>query len=237
MSFSDRVRRWHSPSVFTLIALCFLLPFATVTFVSGCGEFTDGQTSFTGIQLVTRTVPRGTGMADCRWRADGGGGRPDQCVEKEGATTAEVAFAAVIVGVVLGLLGIAGGGWCALVGLAAFLQLLFTVGDFKPHVGYALAFGLLVWAGILHFRRLRKRRPSGVHTGTGFRGALGAMAITALAILVAILCGTVHAFWLAPLVWVLGVSVLRAVKTGDVGVESPSAELESPPAELEPPPT
>ena len=46
------IRRWHSPVLFGLIGLCFLLPFATVS----C----DGaETTFTGAQLVTWSVPEG----------------------------------------------------------------------------------------------------------------------------------------------------------------------------------
>ena len=41
-----------SPALFALICLGFLLPFATVS----CD---DARTSFTGIQLVTHTVPSG----------------------------------------------------------------------------------------------------------------------------------------------------------------------------------
>ena len=35
MKIRSHLRRWHSPSVFTLICLCFLLPFATVTVIGG----------------------------------------------------------------------------------------------------------------------------------------------------------------------------------------------------------
>ena len=134
-------------------------------------------------------------------------------VEKAGAFPAEIAFAAALVGLVLGLLGFVGGGWCAVVGLGSLLQIYFSIGDYDVslHVGYELALVFFCWAGVLHFRRLRKRRP-GVNTGTGFRGAIAAMAISAAAIAVMILCLVLHVLWLAPLLWAGGVFLVRAAK-------------------------
>ena len=134
MTTRERIHRWRSPSIFTLIALCSLLPFVAF------GSSYDGRTSFTGIQLVTHAS----------------------------STTAEIAFGAAVVGLVLGLLGVAAGpGWCAAVGLGAlFLDLLFQFflsvpfgSGYEPRVGYWLALVLFAWAGILHLGRWVERRP------------------------------------------------------------------------------
>jgi hypothetical protein len=155
MTLRARIHRWHSPSIFTLIALCFLLPFATV-FASGCDSNLQSSTRFTGAQLVTRTVPAGGRDPSC-------GRDISVCVERAGATTAEVAFGAAIVGLIFGLLGIARGpGWCASLGLGALLVLFGNLGslsndDFSLHAGYWLALLLFLWAGLVHLRRARKR--------------------------------------------------------------------------------
>src|SRR4051794_28585075 len=118
--------RWHAPSVFTLVALCFLLPFATVTYVGGCEqEGQAGDASFTGIQLVTRSVPPATGADSPSWAHE-----LAAYIEHTNSTTAEVAFAAAIVGLALSLFGLMDGpGVCAAVGLGAVVQLPFAIGD------------------------------------------------------------------------------------------------------------
>jgi hypothetical protein len=141
---TDDLQRWLSPSLFALAALCFLLPFATVS----CE---DTRTTFTGIELVTRTVPRGGVLQ----------GRPDcstdlsVCVEHAAAGTATVALAAALAGLLLGVLGIGRGpGWCALVGLGAVAALPFEGGAFGPqvttHSGYDLALLLFACVWFLH---------------------------------------------------------------------------------------
>jgi hypothetical protein len=161
MTIRDRIHRWHSPSLFALIALCFLLPFATV-FVSGCDTSLHSSTRFTGAQLVTRTVPRGGVDPSCSHDIS-------VCVEQAGATTADVAFGAAVIGLVLGLLGIARGpGWCAAVGLGAlatlFLQFLQSPGlsedDFSLHSGFWFTLLLFAWAGVVHLRRAWRRARS-----------------------------------------------------------------------------
>jgi hypothetical protein len=155
MTLSARIHRWHSPTVFGLIALCFVLPFATV-FTDGCDSSAQSTTTFTGVQLITRTVPRGGHDASC-------GRDMSDCVEQTGATTAAFAFGAAIVGLFLGLLGIARGpGWCASVGLGALVVLfgqLMTLDedDFDLHGGYWLALLLFLWAGVVHLRRAVRR--------------------------------------------------------------------------------
>lgn len=159
MNLRARIHRWHSPTVFTLIALCFLLPFATVFTTSGCGSTDSASTKFTGAQLVTHTVPQGGKDSSCDHDIS-------VCVERAGATAADIAFGAAIVGMVLGLLGIARGpGWCASVGLVALLALAVSVGDLSEddialHGGFGLALLLFLWAGVVHLRRAAKRAGS-----------------------------------------------------------------------------
>src|SRR6185295_7071299 len=100
------VKRLISPSLFALAALCFLLPFGTVS----C----DGaKTSFTGIQLVTHTVPQGGPIDEPDCSAD-----LSTCIEHETSTAAGLALLAALVGVVLGYHNnVRGPGWCAMVTL------------------------------------------------------------------------------------------------------------------------
>jgi hypothetical protein len=148
--------RWLSPSLFALVALCFTLPFATVS----CD---DATTSFTGVQLVTWTVPHGGVLNEA----------PDcsndisVCVERTAAPIATFALLAAFAGLALGLFGIVRGpGWCALVGLLAVIYLPFSGGLFGPtvttHSGYVLALLLFICTWVLHIvravRRLRRRR-------------------------------------------------------------------------------
>jgi hypothetical protein len=156
MSIRRHSSRWLSPSLFALIALCFLLPFATVSCDSA-------STTFTGIQLVTRTVPSGGVLSEA----------PDcssdisTCVERDAANTATVALLAALAGVLLGALGIVRGpGWCGALGGVALLVLPFQGPFFGPnvnlHSGYASALLLFVGAGLLHvaraWRRHRRRK-------------------------------------------------------------------------------
>jgi hypothetical protein len=146
--------RLLSPTLFAVIALAFFLPFATVS----C----DGATTHTtGIQLVTHTVPHG-GQLDLPGDCEGSIG---QCVEHKASTTATVAFAAALVGLVLGLLGIVRGpGWCALVGLIALFVMPFEglFADISLEAGWVIAFFGFLAAGIGHgvwaLRRGRRRR-------------------------------------------------------------------------------
>jgi hypothetical protein len=157
MTARNHISRWLSPSLFGLIALCFVLPFATVS----C----DGATTtFTGIQLVTHTVPRGGVLdepPDCTGDISG-------CVEHEGSTIAGIALAAALLGAVLGVLGVARGpGWCAAVGFGALLVLPFRgpfLGpDVAMHDGWGYALTLCGVAGLLHMRRAWRRRRARRH--------------------------------------------------------------------------
>jgi hypothetical protein len=168
------VRRWHAPTVFALIGLCFLLPFATVSCDSA-------RTSFTGVQLVTRAVPKGGAVheaPDCN--AD-----ISSCVEGEGSLDAQLALVAAMIGFVLGVLGVAKGpGWCAGVTLGALLDLSSeAVQPFGPditfHSGLVCALGLSAWAAALHVARAAHRR-RGEGAGTVFL----ALAIAAVVFLI-----------------------------------------------------
>jgi hypothetical protein len=152
MTIRKHGSRWLSPTLFALIALCFLLPFATVSCDSA-------STTFTGIQLVTRTVPSGGVLSEA----------PDcssdisTCVERDAANTATVALLAALAGVLLGALGIVRGpGWCAALGAVSLLVLPFQGGILGPdvnlHSGYAAALLLFVGAGLLHASRAWRRR-------------------------------------------------------------------------------
>lgn len=113
MNLRSGSRRWLSPALFALAALAFLLPFATVS----CDQ---AKTSFTGVQLVTHTVPQGGNVdegADCT-------GDISRCVESQGSALATAAFVAALLGFALGLLRFRRGpGWCAAAGLLMTLLL------------------------------------------------------------------------------------------------------------------
>ena len=139
------IRRRLSPSLFALAALSFALPFATVS----C----DGaRTTFSGIQLVTHTVPHGGKIdeaPDCT-------GEIANCVERKASTAAGLTLVVALLGLALGCLGfVRGPGWCATAGLGGLVFLLF-VEPFaveKLRAGYVLAAVSLLAVGILHAGR------------------------------------------------------------------------------------
>lgn len=146
------IRRWHSPTIFALVGLCFLLPFATVS----CD---NAKTSFTGVQLVAHTVPKGGHLdeaPDCSSDISA-------CVEREASLPAEIALAAAIVGFILAALGVTKGpGWCAGVAFGAMVKLLFTDSILGPDIryrsGFEAALGLSAWAAVVHLVRAVRRR-------------------------------------------------------------------------------
>jgi hypothetical protein len=144
------IRRWHSPTLFAVIALCFLLPFATVS----CSE---AETTFTGYQLATWTVPEGGTVGDRDISAQ---------VEDKGSVLAVLILAAAALGLVAGVLRLPRGeGWCAAVGLALTLALLYqlvtSMASATIYEGYTFTLLLFVWAAVLHGARAwrRRRRP------------------------------------------------------------------------------
>jgi hypothetical protein len=146
------IRRWHSPAVFTLIGLCFLLPFGTVS----CN---GAETTFTGAQLATWNVPEGGTV---------NGADLGEQVEDEASTLAAITLGVAGLGLLLGVVGRRGGGWCAAVGLVTTILIggqAFSV--FGPeitlHEGYTFTLLLFLWACVLHGARAwrrRRRRPS-----------------------------------------------------------------------------
>ena len=153
-------RRWLSPTLFALIALCFLLPFATVS----CDQ---ASTTFTGLQLVTRTVPQG-GVLD---EAPDCSSDISACVERESSLTAQVALGLALVGLALGLLGVVKGpGWVASATLGALgalaLEPFDMLGpDITLHSGMKLALLLAAAVTAVHGRRAwRRRRPRRKHS-------------------------------------------------------------------------
>jgi hypothetical protein len=141
------VRRWHSPTLFALIALCFLLPFATVS----CRE---AETTFTGYQLATWTVPEGGTLGDSDIGAQ---------VEEKGSVLAMLILTAAALGLVAGVLRLPRGeGWCAAVGLGLTLALLYqgvnSLALATIYKGYTFTLLLFVWAAVLHGARAWRRR-------------------------------------------------------------------------------
>jgi hypothetical protein len=184
MDMHTATHRWLSPSLFALIVLCFFLPFATVS----CDNAT---TSFTGIQLVTHTVPAGGVLhegSDCSTDIS-------ICVERSAASTATFALALALVGVLLGLLGIARGpGWCAALGAIALVSLQWSGGfifgpDIYFHSGYDIALLLFVFLWGMHIRRAWRRAkprsnpqgPLSAHLNSLFVYGLAALACSILA--------------------------------------------------------
>jgi hypothetical protein len=141
-----------SPALFALICLGFILPFATVS----CD---NAETSFTGIQLVTHTVPAGGAVDDDCGRELGA------CVESKGSFLAAFALGLALVGLLLGLLGrVEGPGWFATGGLLSMLglagQAAVSFATVELHVGYWLVLLLFFCAVCLHARNAVRRRRS-----------------------------------------------------------------------------
>jgi hypothetical protein len=139
-----------SPALFALVCICFALPFATVSCDSA-------KTSFTGVQLITFTVPHGGTV-------DGDGcGDLSRCVEHHGAPPAIFALLMALGGLVFGLRGREKGpGWFAIGGVLAMLWIavdgalsMVTI-DFR--VGYCLILLLFAAAMCLHGVYALRRR-------------------------------------------------------------------------------
>ena len=206
MEVHTATHRWLSPSLFALIALCFFLPFATVS----CDNAT---TTFTGAQLVTHTVPAGGVLhegRDCSTDIS-------VCVERSAAATATVALAMSLFGVLLGLLGIARGpGWLAAVGTVALGSLPFNGGFLGPdiyfHSGYDIPLLLFVFLWGLHIRRAYRRANPRSRPQGALSAHVNALVFYGLAALVCSILasgppGLAHSIGSAALVW-LGLAVV-----------------------------
>jgi hypothetical protein len=141
-----------SPALFALICISFAFPFATVS----CD---NAKTSFTGVQLVTFTVPAGGTLDTDECRGDISG-----CIERHGAPPAMLALLMALGGLILGLRGREKGpGWLATGGMLAMLWIAFdgaasmvTI-DFR--IGYVLIVLLFLAAMCVHgVKALRRRR-------------------------------------------------------------------------------
>ena len=140
--------RWHLPTVFAAVFVAFCLPFATVS----CN---GAETTFTGMQLVTHTVPSGGTFED----EDGHRDEISNRVEQRSSITATIALLAAALGLVLALRRRATG-WCAALGLVVTLFLGINTGsgfmsgpDVIYHWGYWATLLLFVWACLVHMGR------------------------------------------------------------------------------------
>jgi hypothetical protein len=156
---SGVVARWHLPTVFAAVFVAFCLPFATVS----CDR---AETSFTGMQLVTHTVPHGGTFED----EDSKRSEISDRVEGQSSVTATLILLVAAIGLTLGLRGRRGTGWCAGVGLILGLVLGMNTDDayVTYHWGYWSILLLFVWACLVHIARGLVRR---VARSSPYRGA------------------------------------------------------------------
>jgi hypothetical protein len=141
MDRSTHSLRWHSPAVFALIGLCFLLPFGTAS----CN---GTETTFTGAQLATWNVPDDGSVDSIKLRMH---------IEDGGSALAAVALATAALGLVIGVLRLPWGeGYCAGLALVLMVVLLGKAVNslaITIHAGYGLALLLMLWAAGVHARR------------------------------------------------------------------------------------
>jgi hypothetical protein len=159
MDRTAHIHRWHSPAVFALIGLCFLLPFGTAS----CN---GTETTFTGAQLATWNVPDDGSVDSIKLRMH---------VEDGGSALAAATLATVALGLVIGALRLPyGEGYCAGAGLVLMVVLLGKAVNslaITIHAGYGLALLLLLWAAGVHARRAwRADRADPASTSTATTG-------------------------------------------------------------------
>ena len=149
MSVREITHRWHLPTVFAGVVIAFCLPFATVS----CN---GASTTFTGMQLVTHTVPHGGTFAD----EDGARAEISDRVEHKSSITATLTLLAAVAGLSLGLLGRRGTGWCAVIGLVLAFILgantgadMFSGSDVTYRAGYWATLALFGWATLVQLAR------------------------------------------------------------------------------------
>jgi hypothetical protein len=150
----ERIAHWHLPTVFAAVFVAFCLPFATVS----CG---DAQTTFTGVQLVTHTVPHGGTFED---ENTGETSEISDRVESRSSITATLVLLVAAAGLALGFRRKRGAGWCAFGGLTLTLFLGMNTGDWLSgpdvtyHWGYWSTLLLFLWACLVHVGRAARRR-------------------------------------------------------------------------------
>jgi hypothetical protein len=152
-------RRVHSPLVFMGIVFAFFLPFATVS----CN---DAETTFTGVQLVTRTVPEGGVIDETE-------GEISDRVEQQSSALAAVILVLAVAGFLLGVLGVERGpGWVAGLGTILTIALAEDAIGFSLDgptvellIGYQLALGLFAWVWLVHVVRAFRRRAAEPRAG------------------------------------------------------------------------
>jgi hypothetical protein len=144
-----------SPALFALVCISFALPFATVSCDSA-------KTSFTGVQLITYTVPHGGAVdsSDC-------GGDISACVEHDASWLAILALVMAAAGLGFGVSGrekgpgwFATGGFLALLGIAFQGMLSFATVEYR--LGFWSMLLLFLWAMCLHARRALRRRSAAI---------------------------------------------------------------------------
>jgi hypothetical protein len=144
------VARWHVPTVFAAVVIAFCFPFATVSCDSAA-------TTFTGVQLVTHTVPHGGKISN---DDDSGASDISDRVEGQSSFTATLVLLVALTGVALGVARKRRTGWCALVGLVLTLVLGANtdLAEVTYRWGYWSTLLLFVWACLVHLGRASRRR-------------------------------------------------------------------------------
>ena len=144
------VARWHLPTVFAAVFIAFCFPFATVS----CDR---AETTFTGMQLVTHTVPHGGQISD---EDTNGSSEISDRVESRSSITATLVLLAALAGVVLAVRRRRGTGWCALAGLVLTLVLGANtdLAEVTYRWGYWSTLLLFVWACLVQIGRAARRR-------------------------------------------------------------------------------
>ena len=144
--------RWHLPTVFAAVFIAFCFPFATVSCDSA-------ETTFTGMQLVTHTVPHGGQISN---EDTSGSSDIGDRVESRSSITATLMLLVALAGVVLAVRRKRGTGWCALVGLVLTLVLGANtdLAEVTYRWGYWSTLLLFTWACLVHIGRAARRRMS-----------------------------------------------------------------------------
>jgi hypothetical protein len=144
------VAHWHLPTVFAAVFIAFCFPFATVSCDSA-------ETTFTGMQLVTHTVPHGGQISN---EDTSGSSDISERVESRSSITATLMLLVAAIGAALAFRRRRGTGWCALAGLVLTLVLGANtdMAEVTYRWGYWSTLLLFVWACFVHVGRAARRR-------------------------------------------------------------------------------